>query len=135
MNTLSAQQRANQKYSKSPKGKATRLARRATEYAYFRSPRGREVRRGIVARTRRQALMLLGGRCFCGWNDDRALQIDHIDGIGPEGRESERMGLRQFYRFVLAHPDRFQILCANHNWVKRCEKGEHTTRTLDNQHP
>ncbi len=33
-----------------------------------------------------------------------------------------------FYLRVLRDPVRYQVLCANHNWIKRAERGEHTRR-------
>lgn len=77
---------------------------------------------------RTRALMLLGGRCErCGFNDSRALQFDHVDGNGAKHRR-EVVGRSSYTmsRHVLKHPGKFQVLCANCNWIKREEKREHT---------
>ena len=60
----------------------------------------------------------------CGFDDIRALQIDHIFGNGPEMRLS-KPGIMKYY---LENPDTayedLQILCANCNWIKRSVNGE-----------
>ena len=73
---------------------------------------------------REEAIRLLGGQCIgrmpdgslCGWSDPRALQFDHINGDGCKSRAKPSE--------VLKHPERFQLLCANHNWIKRVENHE-----------
>lgn len=70
-------------------------------------------------RARLLALQALGGKCVrCGYGDWRALQIDHVGGDG--GRDRRRAG-RGYYLAVLQDPhwERYQVLCANCNWVKR----------------
>jgi len=72
--------------------------------------------------------MLLGGKCArCGFDDSRALQFDHVDGRGAKHRR-EIVGRNSYTmsRHVLKNPTRFQVLCANCNWIKREEKREHT---------
>lgn len=74
---------------------------------------------------RRKALELLGGRCTqCPWTDPRALQIDHIDGGGHQ--ERKKLGNRGILKNVLKHPENYQLLCANHNWIKKVERHEAT---------
>lgn len=71
--------------------------------------------------------VLLGNKCVkCGFSDRRALQIDHIKGGGIKER---RIGnTRQFHRKVLTSvkksEHKYQLLCANCNWIKRFENGE-----------
>ena len=78
---------------------------------------------------RRGLIEYLGGRCTrCGFNDFRALQVDHVQGDGflyKHGRE------RYDHKDVIekqirADVDRkkFQLLCANCNWIKRFEENE-----------
>jgi len=75
-------------------------------------------------RTRTRALMLLGGKCeVCGINDSRCLQIDHIAGGAYREPKQIRSGTG-LNREVLRNPFRFQLLCANHNWIKRFENKE-----------
>ena len=76
---------------------------------------------------------LLGRKCRrCGFNDSRALQIDHLLGHGKK----ERTGLTSYDKYVkniyllaLSSPkelnEKYQILCANCNWIKRFENREH----------
>lgn len=79
----------------------------------------------------------MGGKCkICGFADFRALQIDHVKGDGCIDRK-ERLKLYKplggerregFYRTVSKSIDnnenRFQLLCANCNWIKRVENRE-----------
>jgi len=76
---------------------------------------------------RRSVLEKLGGKCVrCGFDDERALQIDHINGGGA--REFEKLGHGEvYYRYLLDLPKiekTYQLLCANCNWIKRVENGE-----------
>ena len=80
-----------------------------------------------IRASRIATLMLLGGKCErCGFNDMRALQIDHVDGKGKEERR-KLVASDPFYRHVMseAHHGGYQVLCANHNWIKRAEREEH----------
>jgi len=78
---------------------------------------------------RQKILKKLRGKCIrCGFDDWRALQIDHIKGKGNKEREKfPRLG---FYRYLLKMSEnelfeKYQLLCSNCNWIKRWEKGEH----------
>lgn len=83
-------------------------------------------------RLRRAALRLLGMRCAsCGYDaDERALQIDHVDGDGAAEKQARRVR-RVLYLAILAgtHTGRYQILCANCNTIKRVREGEHRPRS------
>lgn len=86
------------------------------------------------ARKRKQIIELLGGKCKrCNWTDFRALQIDHVDG---NGRNDIKSGGTGYYdrvlKFLLAHPyqTKYQLLCANHNWIKRVENNENPIHGL-----
>ena len=71
--------------------------------------------------------MFLGGKCsHCDFNDSRALQIDHVNGNGADDRREfgEAMYTKNFLKRVLASPGKYQVLCANCNWIKRAEQGE-----------
>ena len=81
---------------------------------------------------RTRVLAHLGGKCVrCGFTDERALQVDHVRGDGYlDGRH--RIGNRMagssstYYRRVVADTTgRYQLLCANCNWIKRVENKEH----------
>lgn len=68
---------------------------------------------------------LLGYRCVrCGYNDPRALQIDHIDGGGMKERRELRNSYSLYKRILACGGVGYQRLCANCNWVKRAENGE-----------
>lgn len=73
---------------------------------------------------RTKVIETLGGpRCKrCGFDDERALQIDHVHGGGVE--ERRRIGWRAVYERALKYPAEYQVLCANCNWIKRAERGE-----------
>jgi hypothetical protein len=67
----------------------------------------------------------LGGECVrCGFSDWRALQIDHVFDDGHA--ERARLGpswYGKIVRCILAGKGngRYQLLCANCNWIKRFE--------------
>lgn len=92
--------------------------------------------------TRRQTLKdklfkKLGDKCSnpaCQWlnsdgtrgcTDRRCLQIDHVRGDGSK----ERKGAESYYLKVLNdETGRYQLLCANCNWIKRRVNGEDNAR-------
>ena len=88
----------------------------------------REYLRNYERKLRKSSIEALGGKCvLCGFSDARALQIDHIDGGGSK----ERVGKKFIGRFhlhvlrsFLSKENKYQLLCANCNWIKRAEKGE-----------
>jgi len=71
---------------------------------------------------RLQALIVLGGCCKkCSYDDLRALHIDHVYGDGA----SERKRQKQVYKAIALRTtslNRYQLLCANCNWIKRIMK-------------
>ena len=79
----------------------------------------------------------MGGCCAtCGFSDPRALQVDHInsDGASERAEKGFRHDSNKWYAHVLAHPDRYQLLCANCNQIKRIENDETTgPKTLRNK--
>lgn len=83
------------------------------------------------AKWKAAAHAVLGGACKrCGFADARALQIDHVHGDGfTEKGERRRIGsMGGYYKRVVeqAASGRYQLLCANCNWIKRAENGEHS---------
>lgn len=70
------------------------------------------------------AIAFLGGKCIrCGFNDVRALQIDHINGGGL--KELRKVSPFTYYKKILIDTEmKYQLLCANCNWIKREEKKE-----------
>ena len=105
------------RYQQSEKGKATQ-ARHAHS----------EERKAVILRyqrrARQRAIAILGGKCVrCGFNDWRALQIDHINGGGNQ--EIKQIGATGILGKVLrGETEDYQLLCANCNWIKRYEEGE-----------
>lgn len=79
-------------------------------------------------KVRRETMMLLGGVfcAMCGFDDKRALQIDHIEGGGV----NDPMRLKPWRRlsWIRDHQEEarqiYQVLCANCNWIKRWERKE-----------
>ncbi|MES2341704.1 MAG: hypothetical protein V4597_08500 [Pseudomonadota bacterium] len=85
-----------------------------------------------------RAIRILGGRCSnvsCRWvNDDgttgcadtRALQIDHVNGGGLNDLKAGQGPT--YYRHVteqhVAGTGKYQLLCANCNWIKRFTRNE-----------
>jgi hypothetical protein len=61
----------------------------------------------------------------CGFDDIRALSIDHINGCGVEARKKETAGV-SFYRKLKKnnYPSGFQTLCMNCQFIKRIENNE-----------
>lgn len=69
---------------------------------------------------RMELLDLVGGRkCKnCGFADWRALQLDHKKSGGSKDIISGR-NLKTQKEDAIKNPDKYQILCANCNWIKR----------------
>lgn len=81
-------------------------------------------------RWRAAALAALGGKCVrCGFDDVRALQIDHVHGDGKGERASQQYAQGAYYRRVAQEAakgsGKYQLLCSNCNWIKRYENNEH----------
>ena len=70
------------------------------------------------------ALSVLGGKCVkCGFDDPRALHLDHIHGGG--GAHNRKVSWSVRYRSIIdGTTSAFQVLCANCNWIKRTENRE-----------
>jgi len=78
--------------------------------------------RNRARRERQLALDFLGNKCvICGFDNWKALQIDHS---GNNGNEKRKHGVGYIYRRVLKHPEDYQLLFANCNWIKRVDSQE-----------
>jgi len=69
----------------------------------------------------------LGGQCKkCGFSDRRALQIDHVFGDGADERREfgPRCAGVIYKRILDGERERYQILCANCNQIKKVENHE-----------
>ena len=75
-------------------------------------------------RIRNEVFVLLGSVCVrCGFDDKRALQIDHINGGGS--RENSLIGTYGIRKKILSGSiEGYQLLCSNCNWIKRAENDE-----------
>jgi hypothetical protein len=90
---------------------------------------GREKARRLRKEKRQEVVRVLGGKCVkCGFSDIRALQIDHINGGGTkELKEFYSMGKIKYYKSIIENElrnNKYQLLCANCNWIKRFENNE-----------
>lgn len=103
------------------------------EYANKYSSENREKIRSYSLAYRRSlratVLELLGGCCkSCGFNDRRALQVDHVNSDGSAERKIFGSGSTTFLKKVIASvtakENRYQILCANCNMIKVETHGE-----------
>src|SRR5262245_37839848 len=73
-------------------------------------------------RIRREILEILGGKCVvCGFDDMRALQVDHVNGGGTQDRKT-RKTMPQFRKDVREYGTaKYQVLCANCHQIKQYE--------------
>jgi hypothetical protein len=82
------------------------------------------------AKIRQRVLDSLGGRCVqCGICDSRVLQIDHVFGGGNRAekvrRNRKRSWVAYYYEVIRdAKSGKYQLLCANCNWIKKHEQNE-----------
>ena len=81
----------------------------------------------LLQERKKRIFMLLGNKCaHCGFNDPRALQIDHINGGGR--KELQSIPRQTYYSldYHKANKKKYQLLCANCNQIKRMECSEHS---------
>lgn len=68
---------------------------------------------------------LYGDECsYCGFDDRRALCIDHVKGDGYIERKQSGNSRLSLLRRVLRNPEKYQLLCANCNLIKAKENNE-----------
>lgn len=81
-------------------------------------------------RNRLELLELLGGAvCECGFDDIRALEIDHKNGGGNEHRKAMSSHTR-YAEYIKSHLEEFQVLCANCHSIKTHENNEAKSRNV-----
>jgi len=78
---------------------------------------------------RSEVVNLLGNVCVrCGFDDIRALHIDHVNGGGRAERQAIGYSRERYLKFVLAKIKKgsrdYQLLCANCNFIKLIENKE-----------
>lgn len=103
------------------------------EWAMIQKRTGKERRKKL----KMEIIELLGSKCsnpnclvIGGCKDIRCLQIDHINRCSPEHTKFRRTSGAEYYLRVIlrelkAGSKDYQLLCANCNWIKRFENGEH----------
>ena len=100
---------------------------------YFSNPevraRKNEQDRNRVFEVKKIIYDVLGGAVCknCGFDDIRALQLDHINGGGSKDKQTNRgtVKILRLYRNNLEKLKQvYQILCANCNWIKKHENNE-----------
>ncbi len=86
------------------------------------------------SKLRRKIFMILDSFvCVrCGFDDPRALQIDHKNGGGVAEVKKHGSMIAMYSYYInneLEAKEKLQILCANCNWIKRSENKELNTYT------
>lgn len=106
--------------------------KRAYGRKYYSKPevkeRCRKLAKRRIQKRRLLLIKLLGNKCVkCGFDDWRALQIDHIHGGGNKERK-KRKHMDSYYKSIIESVKRgekkYQLLCANCNWIKKYENSE-----------
>lgn len=109
-----------------------RIRETAAEYA--KSENGRLVAAAWRAVLKFEVLSHYSGcsppQCKCGYNDIRALTIDHVDGGGAQHRRELNGGGSRMYQWLKQNnfPLGFQVLCGCCQMIKRVENKEFGTR-------
>ena len=76
---------------------------------------------------RMEILSMIGTKCVkCGFDDYRALHIDHVNGGGNKERKthSHSWSYKFWKNALVERKEDYQVLCANCNWIKRYENKE-----------
>jgi len=93
------------------------------EYYHANRDHRKQQQNARRAKLREQAFDVLGRTCVrCGFSDVRALQFDHINGGGGKERRELNDTHRYYKSIIEAGATKFQVLCANCNWIKRIEE-------------
>lgn len=86
------------------------------EYRAFREKQ-REASRICYTERRVKVVSALGAKCaFCGFDDARGLEIDHVSGGGY--KDKNRKQPYKFLGYVLANLGLFRLLCSNCNTIR-----------------
>lgn len=99
------------------------------------TPEGKAVERLCAAKSKRYrdtlrhaCLDKYGRQCArCGIDDARVLQIDHIAGAGSIERRELRYRAKYYATILADATGKYQLLCANCNWIKRLESPNETS--------
>ncbi|MFZ2151786.1 MAG: hypothetical protein WAV09_01615 [Minisyncoccia bacterium] len=98
------------------------------KYHKERRKKSPHYQRDYLRKMRDSVVTALGSKCVrCSFSDKRALQIDHINGGGSNERKTRGFS-HSFHKHVLVsfinNEKKYQLLCANCNWIKRYENNE-----------
>lgn len=117
-----------------PKGyKRCRICERIGRNKYYNTHKERSKinalnDRRLRHKKRLDILKFLGDKCVkCGFDDPRALNVDHVYGGGTQ-ESTIYKSLSQKYSRIKNNPELFQLLCANCNTIKIWENGERKTK-------
>jgi hypothetical protein len=94
---------------------------------YRNNQRSRDYYRAREDGMRNRVIVALGAKCGrCGYDDIRALVLDHIDGRGDLDRKRLGGRIARYYINRLDEAsEKLQVLCANCNTIKTRENNEH----------
>ena len=115
-------------YYHKPEREEQRIRTKKRLRIYHKTNEWKEYKTKFIKTAREKVVELLGNKCVkCGFDDKRALQIDHING----GGHKELREVNSYYGFskivlksILDKEIKYQLLCANCNWIKRSENRE-----------
>jgi hypothetical protein len=129
------------RYRNSAKGKANDLkhqhsdVKKASDKRYYETQKSRLMKSRLMRRRSNRkgnrkvkeiVFRHYGIACArCGFSDQRALSIDHIEGGGNQHRKAENTGSGSgFYRWLIKNgfPNGFQTLCMNCQFIKNHEQ-------------
>ncbi|KKR07004.1 MAG: hypothetical protein UT33_C0006G0080 [Candidatus Peregrinibacteria bacterium GW2011_GWC2_39_14] len=82
------------------------------------------------AKARCEIIEMLGNKCSkCGFEDERALCLDHVNGGGK--KEQKKFGgsyIMQILKRIKLGSEEYQLLCCNCNQIKKIDNKEDTSR-------
>lgn len=96
---------------------------------YRENPEKKLLRERRRRQTHRIQLLTEIGGCICkncGFDDWRALQVDHVNGGGRQEHRTNKAlkSAKRYHEHILKNPEQYQILCANCNNIKKYVNNE-----------
>lgn len=96
-----------------------------TKYCQLCRKSDRAKYRMYALKAKEQVYAQYGNCCkHCGLRDRRALQLDHVLGGGTKERKEKRWSSASVCADALKRPEKYQLLCANCNAIKRYDNME-----------
>jgi transposase-like protein len=105
--------------------------RKAKMRDYYRNNRQAADARMVEWRYRKRLEFIeqLGGRCiYCGQDDTRVLDFDHIHNDPDKNAGGRRLCIIRYFSKHGVDSQRFQLLCKNCNWIKELERRKSAQR-------